>query len=367
MLNRLLVCSLLAFALQAQQPQEEAPQYPTTQRPVRPETQDEDPGRPVLKRGGPATQHETVKPPASPQPAATAPRPAPKAPVREIVTDTDGNVISPKGSTTASDRRDDPIGKAREYAFRYLEHLPNFICDQVTFRYTSEKMKPDWRYQDRVDAELLFSGQKEEYRNIRINNKRVKKGNPEESGTWSTGEFGVTLGALFASNTRARFQFRGTSTAAGVPTVTYDYTVQQENSSWTIRQGKEVKPAFKGAVWLEPSTGTTLRLEMSTRQLPADFPFDTVESVVDFHWVTIAGQKHVLPVRSENLACQRGTFYCSKNVIEFKNYRKFSAESQIMATDSDISFPEADDDKPAAKTTPPSITPQPPPQKKKPQ
>ena len=72
----------LALTLGAQEPTE----YPTTQRPVRPESQGEDPGRPVLKRGGPAQKREEVAPPPAPTPpAAPAKTPTPttaKSPVR---------------------------------------------------------------------------------------------------------------------------------------------------------------------------------------------------------------------------------------------------------------------------------------------
>jgi hypothetical protein len=61
---------------------------------------------------------------------------------------------------------------------------------------------------------------------------------------------------------------------------------------------------------------------------------------VDYSWVTISGKKFLLPVKSENLACVRGTFDCTKNEIEFRNYRKFTAESQVLQVESEITFEE---------------------------
>ena len=40
-------------------------------------------------------------------------------------------------------------------------------------------------------------------------------------------------------------------------------------------------------------------------------------------------QQYLLPVHSENLSCQRGTLYCSRNVIDFRNYHKYTGESTI--------------------------------------
>ncbi|MBL0157251.1 MAG: hypothetical protein IPP47_09145 [Bryobacterales bacterium] len=358
----------LALTLGAQEPTE----YPTTQRPVRPESQGEDPGRPVLKRGGPAQKREEVAPPPAPTPpAAPAKTPTPttaKSPVREVTVDENGNAESVVTSGPVRYRKgtDELIERAREAAYEFNEKLPNFICDQITSRYESKTLKPDWKYKDRIQLELVYQNGKEDYRNIRMNNKPVKKGGPEDSGTWSSGEFGTMLMDVFATNTAAYFVPRGDSTAAGLAAKVYDYSVRQENSHWQIRFSRTVMPAYKGAAWIDPKTARVLRLEMNTRQLPKNFEIDDVETIVDYGWVTLSGQKYLLPMKSENLSCQRDTFNCTKNEIEFRNYRKFQVESQILQVDSDIVFPEEEDPKkPASKTTPPSITPEPPKAEKK--
>ena len=63
---------------------------------------------------------------------------------------------------------------------------------------------------------------------------------------------------------------------------------------------------------------------MSARSFPADFPSDDVESATDYEYVRLGDAKqYLLPVHSENLSCQRGTNDCSRNVIDFRNYRKY--------------------------------------------
>jgi hypothetical protein len=79
---------------------------------------------------------------------------------------------------------------------------------------------------------------------------------------------------------------------------------------------------------------------MNARQLPTDYAVDKVETTVDYGWVTIAGKRYLMPTKSEVLSCQRGMFVCSRNEIEFRNYRRFQVESQVMQVESDISFPE---------------------------
>ena len=72
-----------------------------------------------------------------------------------------------------------------------------------------------------------------------------------------------------------------------------------------------------------------LRIEMSAVNMPTSFPLDTVESAVDYDYVFIAGEKYLLPTHSEALSCMRGTADCTRNVIEFRNYKKFGADTSI--------------------------------------
>lgn len=317
------VAALLA-ALSAQTPQ------------PKPES-GEDPGPPVLKRGGnaprkpPSTGPDltTVKPQLPPDP--DAPPPAYERPATSA-----GQV-----------RAEDLIERAREASHQYNEGLPNFLCDQLTRRYTSKTLKPEWKLQDRVEVELMYVDGREDYRNVRINGKVLKKGSPEDSGTWSTGDFGTILIDVLSTSTNANFKKRGSDTIAGASTITYDFTVEKANSHWQIRMGSSIKPAYKGALWIDPETARVMRVEMNTRQLPATYPVDTVEVTTEYGWVTIANQKYLLPLTSQTLSCQRDTFNCTKNDLEYKNYRKFTTESSVSTTDSNITFDEDEKPKPS--------------------
>lgn len=314
-----------------------------------------DPGRPVLRRGGAAQKREPVTAP-------DARPPAPR-PYREVVVDEEGRTEKVVAGQEAAARKD-LLERAREAATEFNEKLPNFICDQFVSRYESKTIKPQWKLRDRVQLELAYTKGKEEYRNIRINGKPLKKGSPEDSGSWSTGDFGATLVSIFSSTRPEDFRLRGDSEAAGMRAKVYDFSVPKERSQWTIRYGYAVKPAHTGALWIDPESARVLRIEMSSRRLPANYDIDKVEMTVDYGWVDIAGTRYLLPVRSENLACYRGTYTCTRNEIEFRNYRKFEVESQVLQVESEITFPEAESGKREPKTTPPSITPEPPKKKK---
>ncbi|HEY2842669.1 MAG TPA: hypothetical protein VGJ09_03425, partial [Bryobacteraceae bacterium] len=62
---------------------------------------------------------------------------------------------------------------------------------------------------------------------------------------------------------------------------------------------------------------------------PSDFPLDTLESAVDYSYVTISGMQFLLPTRAESLGCQRETRQCDHNIIDFRNYHEFKVEIKI--------------------------------------
>ncbi len=92
---------------------------------------------------------------------------------------------------------------------------------------------------------------------------------------------------------------------------------------------QSINPAYRGSVWIDPASGRVLRIEMQARSLPSEFPMDTVESAVDYDSVRIGTQEVLLPTHAENLSCERGTPNCSRNVIDFRNYHKYEAESSV--------------------------------------
>ena len=115
-----------------------------------------------------------------------------------------------------------------------------------------------------------------------------------------------------------------------LPARVYDFEVRQENSHWNIQSDfQKITPGYTGSVWIEPASGRVLRMEMQAVDLPPEFPMDQVETAVDYAFLPIGAAAVLLPVHAENLGCQRGTDYCSRNVIDFRNYRKYVADSTV--------------------------------------
>ena len=197
-------------------------------------------------------------------------------------------------------------------------------------RYRSEVKPFQWQAIDMVSADVTVIKGKEEYKKITINGKPTNKP-AEKSGAWSTGEFATTQQDILSSSTAAKFVKRGQQRVAGRDAVAYDFTVEQPNSHWHIIPGdsKPYRPPYKGVIWIDKESKRVLKIEQRATSFPDDFEFNRVELVLEYGLVRISGKLVLLPVRSENIICQSASTYCSRNELNFRNYRKFGAESAI--------------------------------------
>lgn len=306
-----------------QPPEEPVDNRPaTTVKPPDPPRDPDDPGPPSLHRGS-ARKMADLPPPNY---NATEDAPAPKA----------APAAAPKSAEAAPPsnlgRPTDPIiEKAREAAANYLESLPNYFCQQMTARYQSDHPKTGWDALDVVTADVAYEDGHESYKNIKIGGRAVNKSMDDIGGTRSTGEFSSILLDLLDPGTNAIFRRSGTDTLNGRSAWVYKYEVPRERSHWRIEAPSQLYyPAHTGSIWIDKETSRVLRIEEGTLDMPKAFPFDTVETVTDYAFISLAaGQKYLLPADAEVLSCMRGTSFCTRNRLEFRNYRKFGADSTI--------------------------------------
>ncbi len=313
---------------------------------------------PKLKRG---------KPQAGDARGEAAPERKSTPSLRDIVTDADGNVVSGASPTTperavahSAGSGDPIIEKARAALDNVESKLPNFLCEQLTLRYEGEGWpKPEWKLQDRFTAELMFVDGVESYRNVKSGSKLAKvpvlgrgRNDPGKTGQWSHNDWMTMFLDVMANNTDARFKADGEEPIEGRTAWRYRYRVLQSNSHWRIlADGQEVRPAFRGRIWIDKETHRVLRLEKEALDLPTTVPSSLAEMTTELGMVSIAGETFLLPVKSENLSCQRDTVTCNRNEVTFRNYRRFTTESTISTTDSSVKYEEE-----PATTPPPPAT-----------
>ncbi len=301
----------------------------------------EDPGPPRLQRGGVAdTSRQRSAPVPAEAPAATARASERASEPRAGERVTDGSPSRPsvmrgdgdEDSVRTEMKKDEPlIRRAADAAMEFTETLPSYVCTEVVTRTQSAGSKGNFQAIDVVSMEVLYENGKEDYRNIQINGKKTVKKLEESGGAWSTGEFGTILVNLFSPSTAAAFTYRRDSRAGGILAKMYDFEVEKDRSTWSIHAASaNYDPGFTGSVWIDPQTSRVLRIEMEAKGMPSNFPLDHVESATDYQYIRLGDAKqYLLPVHSETLSCERGTSFCSKNVIDFRNYHKYTGESSI--------------------------------------
>ncbi len=314
---------------------------PTLKRPTASKTEPpvsrdpDDPGPPKLKRGGVADAARQKAPDMPEQTAATRIPPSAERGVERATDGSRPSVIRGDGdedTVRIVQRKDEPlIRRAADAALEFTETLPSYVCTELVTRSQSESTPANFQPIDVVSMEVIYQNGREDYRNIQINGKKTVKKIEDTGGAWSTGEFGTVLVDLFSPATAANFRFRRDSRAGGVAAKMYDFDVARENSHWSIHAASQTyNPAYTGSVWIDPATSRVLRIEMEAKGMPGEFPLDHVESATDYQYIRLGDAKqYLLPVHAETLSCQRGTAYCSRNVIDFRNYHKYSGESSI--------------------------------------
>jgi hypothetical protein len=270
----------------------------------------DDSGPPVLKRGKPAERASS-----------------------SIPDDTNNGPSQPSRSTkpvAMANAHMALVEQAREAAATFLEGLPNYVCQEQATRYVSETRTPSWNVVDVVSAEVVYDDHQESYRNLQINGKATKKA-PEDSGAWSTGEFGTILGNLFAPQSATEFKYVQEDTILHRAASVFDFKVLRVRSNWKIWvPGQYIVPQYKGSVWIDKQTAQVLRIEMQAKEIPEAFPEISVETAVDYDTVSLgSADRFLLPIHAEALSCWRNSNECQRNTIEFRNYHKFEGESVI--------------------------------------
>lgn len=228
----------------------------------------------------------------------------------------------------------DPILEAaQESAVASASRLPDYLVEQVTTRSSSFNNEASWQTIDVVTAEVAVVKGKEEYRNVRINGRPADVA-IEKTGAWSTGEFALTLEDVMSPVTAARFVKSSDDRVNGRIAYTYDYGVTAENSHWIlVSEDRRTRhqTAYQGKIWIDKETRRILKIEQRAVQIPSNISQDKAETTVEYGFVRIDGGAYLLPVRGVTTGCRRGTVNCTMNQIEFKNYRRFSANSSITS------------------------------------
>jgi hypothetical protein len=228
------------------------------------------------------------------------------------------------------------LEQARQYARGYVHNLPDFICLQVTRRYYDPTGLEFWRKNDEIATRLAYVEGREEYKVLTVNNQYADIPVERLGGATSSGEFGSMLKMIFDPESQAEFHWERWGTMRGRRAHVYRYRISQPRSQWTVHHyaGGTIRPAVRGLVYVDGDTSMILTLTLEAENMPPGFPLQEASTHLHFDFTRIGDEdEFLLPLRAR-IRMREGKFLVD-NRIDFRRYRKFSAEA-VITFDTDL-------------------------------
>ena len=267
----------------------------------------------------------------------------------------------------------DLLEQTRQATLGAAEKMPDYLVKQQITRSHAYGQSKNWAVYDRLSIAVSYrQSAGEDYKLLAVNgmppgetqNYGIKLG-----GTISTGEYVTALSDLFKPESRAEFNMVDTDTLRGRRTIIYEYEVKKAFSHQTLGWGEGGSisltsiAGYRGRIWVDRETNRVLRLEDISTEIDPGFPITAASKLIDYDWVTINEQQHLLPLRAvvELTDRVRGQTEETRNEILFRGYRKFGTEVKITEVD-EKDFPpdKPEQSEPPKPETAPTLKPPPP-------
>ena len=264
------------------------------------------------------------------------------------------------------------LAQTRKATLGAADKMPDYLVKQMISRAHAFGQSKNWEVYDRLTIAVSYrQSAGEDYKLLSVNGMPAGQDQTygiKLGGTTSTGEYVTTLSDLFKPESRAEFQMVDTDTLRGRRTVVYEYEVKKEFSHETLGWGEggtitlQTIAGYRGRIWVDRENNRVLRMESICTEIDPGFPITAASKVIDYDWVTINQQQHLLPSRAvvELTDRVRGQTEQTRNEILFRGYRKFGTEVKIIDIDEKDFPPDKPEEEPAKPDTPPVLKPAPP-------
>jgi hypothetical protein len=236
------------------------------------------------------------------------------------------------------------LDEVRHYALNYTQRLPDFICLEQTHRYIDDTGQAAWRPVDVITARLSYFNQKEDYKLVTPDGRVDPNASyASVAGVFSMGDFGTTMRDIFDPASQTRFAWEKWTTLRGRLTQIFSYRVPLR--LYTIAyQGAHkgdvgrIKVAYRGSVLVDKELNAIVRITHEALNIPPSFPIRDAKETMDYDFVKIGESEFLLPLVATLQV--RTQMYSGKvwtrNVKEFRLYRKFSADAVIKFAGPDL-------------------------------
>lgn len=263
------------------------------------------------------------------------------------------------------------LERARKATLAAAEKMPDYLVKQNITRSHAFGQSKNWTPYDRLSIAVSYrQSAGEDYKLLTVNGIPATEDQSygmKLGGTISTGEYVTALTDLFKPESRAEFTPLDTDTLRGRSTIIYEYEVKKEFSHQTLGWGEggsiraQTISGYRGRIWIDRENNRVLRLEDISTEIDPGFPITAASKVIDYEWVSINEQQHLLPSHAtvELTDRYRGQTEQTRNEILFRGYRKFGAEVLIKDIDEKDFPPDKPEDEPKKPEAPPVLKPAP--------
>jgi len=256
----------------------------------------------------------------------------------------------------------DPLEQKRvlaavtEEALSYVQSLPNFICTQVTRRHIDPTRTETWKSDGVIQEQLSYVDHHEDYKVVMVNDRLVTGMTHDKiGGNRSSGEFGSMLEDIFDSSSNTKFEWQRWATLRGRRMHVFSFTILQPYSRYSIRDdvsGQTIVPGYHGLIYADRDSLKVMRITMECDDIPANFSVREASEILDYDFVTISGQKFLLPLKADLRF--NGATSLVWNEIEFHLYRKFTTDAVITFDTPDAIPPDQLKEQPIKVEPPPN-------------
>jgi hypothetical protein len=252
------------------------------------------------------------------------------------------------------------LEKSREVTLAAVNEMPDFVVKQIIQRGISYAGTNNFQNLDRLVVAVSYrspdvsgANGSEEYKVLSVNGviqdtPRAKNSYEEVGGTSSTGEFVTVLNTIFKAENEAKFEPIDTDLVREHKAIVYSFSISVDKKPESISYARldSTVTGMEGKIWIDRQNFRVLRVESNATEIPIDFKVRAAKRTIDYDWVTIAGEKYLLPLLSDvRLTSREGKeIYETRNVIRFKEYQKFGSDVKIL--DDDTEVPAEDKKKP---------------------
>jgi hypothetical protein len=230
----------------------------------------------------------------------------------------------------------DMIEGARKRALAWSDSLPNFMCLEITDHSIDPRGEGEWEHKNSMVQLMRYIDHQESRSTIELDGKRQAVSESQALPTdvdfaHSNGEFGGMFRAVFDPEAHAKFTWKESEVLDGQPVQIFDYTVEQEHSSFDVAglNNTQHTVAFHGQVYLDPATLSIRRISMNADQIPQFLRVRASSILVDYNWVSINNHDYLMPSRGA-VSLREGKRQAVLNAFEFRNYRRFGSQVRIL-------------------------------------